>query len=140
MAANDFVLAYQPVLTGMVAVKNTDGVNINSGDLVKMDVANPLSATVPFLCVVRAGAVTDSPVFVAIDNILQLKSGRVAVAGPIARCVASAAIVVNAAVTATAAGQAVTKGAGNPQFGWALTPAANAGDQILVLMTSAANA
>lgn len=141
MAANDFVLAYQPNLTGMISVKNTDGTNdLNSGDFCKLDTANPLSATNPFVCVVRANANTDAPIFVCIDNIPKTKAGRVSAGGPVVRCVAGAAITAGVELMATTSGQVIAQTAGLRQVGYALTPAAALGDQILMLQSAAKNA
>lgn len=141
MAANDFVLAYQPNLTGMISVKNTDGTNnLNAGDFCKLDTANPLSATNPFICVVRCNANTDTTTFVCIDNILMLKSGRVSAGGPIVRVVAGAAITAGVELMLTTAGQVVAQTAGLKQVGYALTPAAALNDQILMLQSAAKNA
>ena len=141
MAANDFVLAYNPNLTGVQGVKNTDGTNdLVAGDLCKLDTANPLSATNPFLCVVRANATTDAPIFVCLDNIPKTKQGRVAIPGPIIKVVAGAAITAGVEVMATTSGQVIAQTAGLRQVGYALTPAAALGDQILMLQASAKNA
>lgn len=141
MAANDFVLAYQPNLTGCVAVKNTDGTNdLNAGDLVKLDTANPLSATNPFICVVRANATTDTPAFAMLDNCPRTKTARMAVPGPIIRVVAGAAITMAVPVMATTSGQVIAQTAGLAQCGYAFTPAAALGDQILMLVTIGKNA
>lgn len=142
MAANDFVLAYQPNLTGLMSVKNTDGANdLVAGDMCKLDTANPISATNAFICVVRAGATGDKCVFPVLDNIPKTKTGRVACApGSVVRVVAGAAITLGDPLMCTTVGQVIAQTAALPQVGYALSSAAGISDQILMLFAPAKNA
>lgn len=140
MSANDFIYAYQPNLTGILSVKNTDGTNdIAAGDVVTFDAANPLSATNAFFCVKRANATSDSPSWIAIDAIPKTKQGRVAINGPIVGAVAGAAITAGTPVMPTTSGQLIAQTAGLQQTGYCLTTAAGINDKILVLVCAAFN-
>lgn len=138
MAANDFVYASVPLPTD-IGCKNTDVTQINSGDVVKLDAANPISAASPISGVLQGtGAAT--PIYgVAMENIPVGKSGRIRTAG-IAQVVASAAISVGAEVTSAASGQVATAGAAARQLGYALTAAGAGADKILVHIHIAKNA
>lgn len=138
MAANDFVYASVP-LPGDLGCKNTDIIQINAGDVVKLDAANPISAAQPISGVLQGtGAAT--PIYgVAMENIPVGKTGRIRPHG-IAQCVASAAIAVGVEVTSAAAGQVATAGAAARQLGIALTAAAAINDKILVDIRVAKNA
>lgn len=138
MAANDFDYARQPMFTGEISVKNASGTDLVAGNLVKLDAANPVSATQPLPGVART-TTDEYPFGVCLEAIPNGKSGRVAIAG-IAQVVASAAITAGATVQASTVGKVVTAAAAKPQIGQALTAAGADGDKLLIVISIAKNA
>ena len=69
-------------------------------------------------------------------------AGRVRLPGPIMKAVATAAITAGARVMtdATGNGTVITKTAGLPELGIALSSAINSGDEVLLMLTSALDA
>lgn len=122
------------------AVVNTSTtVNIASGDVVKIDTSNPMSATQSGIGVIQTTASGDTAYGVAIEAIPIGAQGRVQRAF-LAPVVASAAIAVGAFVDATAAGQVVTHVATHAHVGQAVTAAGAAGDPLMIEVSIAPNA
>lgn len=141
MAANDFVNGRMPLSAGGdLPYKNTSGSAITAGQLLKLDTGNLMSGTQGIWGLTPTTAVADFPFGVAVDNVPVGGTGRVQVVG-VVLCIAAGAISAGAIVgPSTTAGNVTTYTAANPQFGQALSAAANAGDQIFVLIEKAKNA
>lgn len=142
MAATDFLNARIPLGVAEWSVKNTSGATLVSGATVKLDAANPLSATQPEVGVIGTSAVGDMPFGVLVEAIPAGGIGRCQVSGgsgvwAIALGAISAGAVVGGSATL---GQITTYTAANPSLGIALTAAVNAADTILVKLEISKNA
>lgn len=143
MAATDFLYARLPLNVAEWLVKNTSGAAMVTGQLVKVDTANPMSATQPVVGVVLTSAATDMPFGFIIENIPAGGIGRCQVAdGSGVSGIAAGAIAVGAIVGASAAtpGDVTTATAADPSIGQALTAAVNAGDPVLIQINKSKNA
>ena len=141
MAATDFLWTRFPISGADVPVKNTSGAAISANQLVKLDSANPASATQSAPGVVLTSAVADFPFAVAVENIPIGGQGRVQLEG-IAVCIAAGAIAAAAIVGPSAAtpGDVTTYTAANPSLGQGMTVAAALADPILVRLAPSKNA
>lgn len=133
MSATDFAYPRQPFAGSERAVKNTSGAAMVPGNLVKLDTANPMSATQGAPGAVLTNAIADYPYGVVIENIPVGGFGRVQRGGE-CMALAAGAIAVGQLVggTVAAPGAATPYTAGNPSLGQALTPAANLNDPFVV--------
>lgn len=140
-AASDLVWGSGfPITGGDVPVKNTSGGALTSGQLVKLDASNPLSASQPFMGVVATAAVTDYPFGFLVENVPTGATGRCRIEG-IAVGIALGAVTVGAVVGASAtAGQVTTYTPTDPSVGQACSTTTTAADPILVRMAVSRNA
>lgn len=132
MGASDYVYARTAIDGADVPYKNTSGVAITAGQVLKLDTGNTESGTQPIKGMIPTSAVTDKPRGVALENVAIGGTGRCQTAGE-AVVIASGAIAVNQSVGPSAtAGQVAVFTSGDPQLGVAITAAAQAGDQIRI--------
>jgi hypothetical protein len=141
MSATDFIWGGLPIFGADWTVKNTSGTAMTSGQTVKLDASNPLSAAQPAPGVVLTAAVTDYPLGVLIENIPVASYGRCRVEGG-AVAIAAGAISAGAIVGPSGAisGDVTTYTAGDPSLGQALSVALNAADPIAVRIAISKNA
>ncbi len=140
MAATDFLTPRFPITGADIPVKNTTGSSMPSGSLVKLDTANPVSATQSQIGVVLTSAVTDFAFGFLVETIPAGGTGRCQVEG-LAVGIALGAISVGAIVGPSAtAGQVTTYTATDPAIGQAVTAAASAADPILIRIAPCRNA